>query len=193
MGLKSWAFRLSIQDIDANYYADAPGSTFCQECGCVVDRDFVPPALRLHSGASRDVGHTLDGKVICRSRFRSFCERESIHAEFRSIPGHSDLFIFCALKALPFNPDIRPVQFIDKCAVCGQYKEVVGSLPPYFDIDPDDAIRGIFRSDIEFGPCRSRAPLLIVDRTTGEALRTSRFKGLTLVEIPFDAARRARS
>jgi len=186
MNSPPWAYRLSISDIDAHYFEGAPDETFCSNCDSLDKIDYIPNRLNVHSGRIGDIGNTLDGRTVCRSRFREFCMLAAIDADFVAIPGDGDLFVFLPTKRIKFSPDVRPVRFIDSCKICGRFKEVIGSIPPYFDVDPNFSFTGILRSDLEFGAGRGKAPILIVDNATGRAMKGSRFRGLTLVGIdPF--------
>lgn len=158
-------------------------SVFCPECGSVV-ADYFPARLPEGTKRLKDIGYTLDGKLLCRTRFKEFCQATSIEAAFQTLPGGTDsIYMVLPTKTIQFDPTALPTRFIHKCSTCGQFKEVIGSIPPAFTGNSVTNMSGIARSDLEFGSSRDKAPILIADKETAARLHEQRFLGLTLVSI----------
>jgi hypothetical protein len=84
-------------------------------------------------------------------------------------------------RVVSFDAKSRRTRFINCCAVCGNYDEVIGATPAYLEV-PGPLEDGIFRSDLLFGSGNAKHPLIIVGLETKERLEGAGLKGLLFRE-----------
>lgn len=181
--MKPMAYRMSLRDIDAHFYEKAPRSVFCDQCGSVLDRTYVPAMLEIYSGKPQDLGSTYDGQVICSERFKAFCETRKYQVEFFPIKARVTIYHFRPAAILRFDTERRNTVFSKRCPRCGTYDEVIGSIPVFLRDVVEPIESGIFRTDLEFGSGAQKGPKIIVGIETRNAMVTRKFRGCTLVAI----------
>ena len=165
------------------FFGNAPSEIFCPKCDSVIKKDsFFPSHIRVRTGL--DVSATYDNRKIVSERFKNLCERERIPGiEFISVHGSGKIYfipVVARVAAVDFRR--RKTRFEDKCEKCGQFESIIGATPAYL-IDSKPLGPGFFKSDLEFGSGRAKAPLLFIDREFGMVLRDAKLLGMDLEEI----------
>jgi hypothetical protein len=177
------AFRMSIQDMGAYYLDDAPTSTFCSECGSVVDKSFIPKALKIRGRREFALGCTYDNRYVCSMAMKELMQREGLAIDFWKVNQSPELYYFMPREQLAFDVQKRKTRFINQCKQCGQFAEVIGVDPVFLRNVNSPILEGIFRTDIEFGSGRSKSPIFIVGLRTKEVLERAKFKGCTYLPV----------
>lgn len=177
------AYRMSLKDVDAHYFENAPNTIFCSECGSVLDTTYVPSALVVHSGGPFALGSTYDGKDLCSTAMKELMVRERLAVDFREVNSSLGLHHFEPREQLIFDTEKRKTRFIGSCSRCGGFAEVIGSQPVFLRDVSAPILTGLFRTDVEFGSGRSKGPALIVGVQTKEVLEKAKFGGCTYLPI----------
>jgi hypothetical protein len=180
---KLLAYYLSSPDIDAHFYENAPSSTFCPLCNSVLDRDYIPPKIKLYGGNLPDLGGTYDGQAMCSSRFKLFCEAEKLDVDFYEIDMGKSFYHFKPRNALKYDALRRKTRFINLCTSCGNFAEIIGSIPVFFAEIFEPVQVGIYRTDMEFGSGSQKSFKVIIGLTTREKMVAQKFRGCTLLPI----------
>lgn len=177
------AYRMSLKDVDAHYFENAPDRVFCSECGSVQDASYVPSMLVVHSGGPFGLGTTYDGKALCSTATKELMTSEGLAVDFKVVNSHIGLHHFEPRERLAFDVEKRRTQFIGPCSRCGRFAEIIGSQPIFLR-DVYAPIRtGLFRTDVEFGSGRSKGPELLVGIETKEKLVKIKFGGCTFLPV----------
>lgn len=171
------AYRLSLRDADAHFYEDAPKKIFCEECGSVLDRNYIPTTLKLHSGKLRDLGSTYDNQAIYSKRFKDHCEEAKYAVDFWTINSALLAFHFRPKQSLRFDAVRRKTKF-SPCPRCNGYYEVIGATPIFLLDVATPVQRGIFRTDLEFGSFSSKGPVIVVGVETKAELARRKLTGV---------------
>jgi hypothetical protein len=180
---KLLAYSLSSPDIDAHFYENAPPAIFCFQCNTILDKSYVPSALKLYSGKLPDLGGTYDGQEMCSTRFKEFCEAEGLEVDFYEIDMGKPFYHFKPQNILKYDILRRKTRFIGHCASCGNFAEVIGSTPVFFTEIFEPIQTGIYRTDLEFGSGSHKGFGVIVGLETREKMIALKFRGCTLVPI----------
>lgn len=182
MASNTIAYRMALKDVDAHYFENAPGEIFCSECGSALPNSYVPSALVVHSGGPFALGRTYDGKALCSTTMKELMRREGLAVDFWEVNSDLRLHHFEPRERLAFDVKKRKTRFIGPCSRCGQFAEVIGSLPVFLNVSAP-ILTGLYRTDVEFGSGRSKGPELVVGLHTKEVFATARFKGCTYLPI----------
>lgn len=185
---KLLAYYLSSSDIDAHFYETAPDSVFCPLCNTVLDKNYIPTKMKLHSGKLPDLGGTYDGQEMCSLRFKEFSEEQGLDVDFYEIDMGKPFYHFRPKQILKYDTLRRNTRFIKPCAACGNYAEVIGSIPVYFTDVFEPLRAGIYRTDLEFGSGAQKGFKVIVGLSIREKMAAQDFRGCTFMPIYLEEA-----
>jgi len=101
------------------------------------------------------------------------------------IKFNQDPKIYCLLvnRYVGFDTEIQKPCYENFCQFCGNYESITGPDPIYL-VNDNIKKMGFYRSDIEFGSGRSKAPLYIVGEDLYLALKKE-FKELDFSEVNY--------
>jgi hypothetical protein len=148
-------YDLRAMDCGVDLLLDAPTEAFCPKCGSCLDRTFVPSlALKVRR---IDFGFTYDNRLLISDAAKQLIETESsrnTRVDFKRVCAKPVYWYPVPAKVLRFDPGPAEARFLNLCAHCGQYQDVVGATPLH--VRPGERIldRGIYRTDLEFGSDR---------------------------------------
>jgi hypothetical protein len=169
------------------YLNGLPHPACCRTCGRKIDSNYVNPSYRV---AKRrfDFAGTYDGYDIVSSRFKAFCEKRKLGAEFIPLPADADFFWIRAKKIVKCDLTSGQTEVANKCSTCGKYHDIIGTDSVLWRAKKPPAT-GLYRSDLEFASGHEQSPLLLVDVNTGRQMKRMRFGGLELepIERPFES------
>ena len=150
-------------------------------CGtCGFRRDFLATNPRYVLRRSKlDVSSTYDNQLIVSARFKEWVERAglpgAVFHPFEDDPLH---FHLLPDRVVPFDTVARKTRVIGPiCPECGNAVEVIGADPTFLRVNAPIA-RGFSRTDVLFGSRDAKAPLILVDPESGQALERAAMKGL---------------
>lgn len=177
------AFRMSLATIDAHYFEGAPARTFCAKCGSLLNHNYVPDQLVIHSGSIPAIGVTYDGRAICSGDMKRHMTRLCLDLDFHRVNVELDLYHFRVRPVVKFDAERRRTRFIGPCGSCGQFEEVIGSQPVFLVGISAPLLTGIYRTDLEFGSGRNKSPELLAGLHTKAELQKVKFGGCKFMPI----------
>lgn len=179
------AFVLGCSDNGASYFEDASDKVLCQKCKTCVDVKYYPTNLQnLRKEQKYDISATYDGVIIVSERVVHFCYENSLeNIEFVKVNCEPNMYKLEPKCILKFDCDKRKTRFINKCEVCGNYKEVIGATPAFLKEVSQPILKGIYRTDISFGSGCAKQPLIIVGIETKKVIDQQKFRGIDWNEV----------
>jgi len=161
------SYDLTAPDCDCYYFAQAQPEWFCSSCDSYIrDKPYYPTGLGVDS-LKYDFCFTYENRLLLSAAARAFLTENASDVGFVQVNQDPAIFAPVVNSVVSFDTVRRQTRFEGPCDRCGRYQSVVGATPPYLKdaelIRPD----GFYRTDIEFGSGREKAPSFIV----GEKLK----------------------
>ena len=158
-------------------------ATLCGVCKRKLDPNWINPRFRV-SNRRRDITCTYDGYTLVSARFRA-AWREWGHfgAVFLDLPNDSDFFALSSDQILPFDYDTAQTRFEDYCEACRSFRTVVGTHPARLKGISEPLTPGLYRTDVSFACGIEQHPLLIVDASIRERIKTQKLSGFDFSPI----------
>lgn len=170
------AYLMTAPDGDGDFFASAPNSTFCSECGSATDQNYFPTDLRL-SRTSFEVSSTYDNRLIVSRRFKEFCEAHAIDGvDLKLVNKSKQLYYLQSDRKVQFDSARSGTRFLDRCQSCEQYQSVVGLTPPFLTGAHQSLDSGFYHTDLHFGSGREKAAAVIVGPETKQLIEAASFK-----------------
>jgi hypothetical protein len=155
----------------------------CIVCGCKLHEPFVNKDFKLKKKAF-DISSTYDGFKIVSEKFKTIILELGIaEVRFEILPQLEGFYIFSANHILEFDSARRHTKFEDYCETCMRYKSIAGATPAFLKDIKEPIDYGIFRTDILFGGCNEKHPLLIFGINTYKHLKKQKIKGMDAKEV----------
>lgn len=179
------AYDLTAPDCDCHYFAQAQANWFCSSCDSYVRSEpYYPTELAIDS-LKYDFCFTYENRLLLSATARAFLEEHASNIGFAQINHDPAIFVPIVTSVVTFDTVRRHTKFENLCDTCGQYQSVVGATPPYLKDPGLVQPNGFYRTDVEFGSGREKAPSFIV----GENLK--RFLEQRFEELYFHEVRRS--
>jgi hypothetical protein len=172
------AYALRGPDIHAYYFARAPQEIFCGKCGSCIDRSYVPGRFNAPTAPRYDFAYTLDLQPLFSHRFALFLSRVSGRTlRATELGGGTGYLILDIPDAVIFDTHTRRTKIGPVCNVCGQ-SSAIGATPAFIFCGDEVPLKGIFRTDVEFGERAKRSPLIIVSKDIKDQIQSEHFPGV---------------
>lgn len=155
-----------------------PDSVFCPGCGWKLVWDWVRPDYRL-ARSRLDVSVTYDGARIVSERAREVllaCGADP--AAFLSLSLEPGFHVLAPRAVVRLDPSRCGWRTERPCPVCELPESRVG-LDPIVLAEPWPDTLVLARSDVLYGSCNGRHPLLLVHPRAGETMRRARLRGVS--------------
>jgi hypothetical protein len=129
---------------------------------------------------------TYDGQYIVTAALKAFCEAQAYeHVVFVGFPKHPEAFQLIATKQVEVEPYISGVRWQGRCPECRNHESVVlgGSRNPLTVKTMSPLVNGIYRTDLAFGNCDGKSPIVIVGLDTKANMVDAGLKGIIFAPV----------
>lgn len=174
----------SLEGYDAEYmYSDKrqnPG--LCPVCYNVLQK--IPNLEYKMQRKKGDVFYTYDGFCIVTEKFKRFCETNKYEKlKFTALPKSLGYYYFESHKIFRLNVVKGRTEFLKKRECCGQYDEILCTVPykanDYY-ISSDDFICA---SDYWFGSYYRKCANIIVGLKTASKMKQAGITGIFFIDV----------
>ncbi|QGU88104.1 hypothetical protein [Erwinia sorbitola] len=174
-------YNLSAIGNHAYFFADAPDSIFCDNCGCCIDDTYLPENFK--SSNKADIGATYDRRFIVSTRFKDYINGLDFNVNFLPVNPKETLFLMKPLEIIRFSAH----QMENYCDKCHQYSDQVAPKPDFYYESGNILNNGIFFTSTSFGCGRSASPSIILGIETAkvisDAVKAYKFRGVDISKI----------
>ena len=170
---------------DSHAYYGRHDVARCSVCGEILNKEELPlTGLRVRKRRTYDISATYDGVLVVSAAFVELYDRHGwTGLTLTPLPDDPTFSSVVAIEKVEFDVERRGTRFIDFCATCGRYKEVIGAHPVYLkpgNVIPDT---GFVRTDLEFASGDEKGPLILCGRSVGQILQRGALRGLELLPV----------
>ena len=147
----------------------------CQSCELPVDAQIRSDLVVPKKDAREDVLVAFDLKLLFSPHAVDVLERNS-STQFKKKKVADNYFYVTPGISIKFDSKRRETRFLEKCADCGKFWEVIGATPAFLMTDQLDD-DGIYMTDLEFGTGPDKEWLMIVGLGLGKAMKRAKLRG----------------
>lgn len=169
------AYDLYGQDNDS--FIHCKDQEICSTCGCSISKSFNPNFKLKRKNF--DISTTYDGYQIISSRLKSFLDNHNMsNIKYTPLENNKGFYYVEFLDILEIDVINSDIFFGDKCQNCSQYSEIIKGSELLLKNINKPIQKGIYRTDIEFGQCDSKSPLIIIGIKTYQEMVKEKFRGM---------------
>lgn len=165
-------------DNDSFFLPDDGTYLKCSTCGCKNDERYFNENFKLKK-KKYDYSSTYDGSVIVSNKLKTIIENLKIaDIEFVDLPLAPGFYLFRVNKKIKFDIERSETQFDEFCDNCKRYKSITGATPALLTNMNTPILNGIYRTDVLFGYCNEKSPLIIFGTETFRSIKEKKISGM---------------
>jgi hypothetical protein len=169
-----------------------PGVRRCAECGGLLNKWEEPLAGLVINQRQYDLSITYDGITIASSAFKRVYDDACLKGlVFRAVPTDPEFYGIQATGVVLFDYERRRTRFMKKCGSCGHWEAVIGVTPVLLKTGCVIGDLEFVRTDLEFGSCDGKHPMILCGAVAGSVLGRSGLKGVALSELITEREKKA--
>ena len=165
-------------------YNDLPLDKVCPICHSWLGFREINPNFK-PSKKKSCLRSTYDSFMFVSEDFRRFCmENEYPYLNFTPFPKSPGYYSFYSKMVYPLDSIRRKVEFLKRCPSCGNYEEIIGSVPSFtqlgFVLPSNDFI---YRTNLEFGTKEQKSFDIVVGLETMKKMKAAKLNGLYFTDV----------